>query len=356
MIHLTIEKAKVLQKIDVMVRKTMQMDMTWNWPCGVAYYGMCEAYAFTQNKAYLTALKKRIDQFIELGMPKWTINTCAMGHCLITLYEATSNEMYWVMALSKMDYLRHDALRFGNKVLQHTVPVNNDFPEQAWADTLFMAAFFLLRMGVKLEDKTVIKDALHQYDWHIEYLQDKVTDLWYHGYSNIEKDHMSGFYWARANAWAAYTMSQVNRILPEPYLYPQFMDAQGLLTEQLAALKGTQTDNGLWRTVLDDVQSYEELSASCGIAAAMLVSGNPLHTEYVQKAYDGILQNISDDGRLLNVSGGTAAMLDLDGYRSIFKKWAQGWGQGLGLAFLVETLRAVQLDDVPAKNVEAKEN
>src|SRR5699024_4718211 len=106
-------------------------------------------------------------------------------------------------------YLEKEALRFGDHVLQHTVSANNDFPEQAWADTLFMAAFFLLRMGVLLNDQTLIDDALNQYYWHIKYLQDPATGLYYHGYNNITGDHMSGMFWGRANAWAAYTMSQV---------------------------------------------------------------------------------------------------------------------------------------------------
>ena len=151
---------------------------------------------------------------------------------------------------------------------------------------------------------------------------------------NIRKDHMSGFYWARANAWAAYTMAQVKHTLPEPYLYPPFMDIDCSVRDQLAGLKKLQTEDGLWHTVLDDPKSYEELSASCGIAAAMLANDNPLHTEYVQRAYPAILQSITPDGRVLNVSGGTAVMKDLDGYRNISRTWTQGWGQGLALAFL----------------------
>jgi unsaturated rhamnogalacturonyl hydrolase len=149
---------------------------------------------------------------------------------------------------------------------------------------------------------------------------------------------MSGFFWARANAWAAYTMSQVKARLPKPYLYPPFMDVDCSLRDQLAGLKALQTENGLWRTVLDDTESYEELSASCGIAAAMIVNNNPLHTKYVLKAMDGILDNITPDGRLLNVSAGTAVMNDLNGYRSISRDWMQGWGQGLALAFLTAAL------------------
>ena len=187
-------------------------------------------------------------------------------------------------------------------------------------------------------DEKLIDDALNQYYWHIKYLQDPATGLFYHGYNNITKDHMSGFFWGRANAWAAYTMSEVGRVLPECYLYPKFLDIVGSLNEQLASIKLLQTENGLWRTILDDKDSYEEISASCGIAAAMINKGNPLHIKYLNKATKGILENISEDGRVLNVSGGTAVMKDRDGYRNISRDWIQGWGQGLALAYLAGLL------------------
>lgn len=333
------DRQQIEAVIDKVVRRTMRMDMTWDWPCGVAYYGIARAYEATKNEEYLNLLKERIDEYIEIGVPKvWTVNTCAMGHCLITLYEATGEERYWDLVKSKLDYLRHEALRFGDHVLQHTVSADNDFPQQCWADTLFMAAYFMLRAGVKEQDEELINDALNQYYWHIKYLQEPETGLWYHGYNHITGDHMSGFYWGRANAWAAYTMSRVGMTLPQCYLYPKYMDVSGSLEEQLSAVKLLQTENGLWRTILNDSESYEEVSASCGIAAAMTVKGNPLHVKYVNKALKGVLNEISSDGKVLHVSGGTAVMRDQDGYRNISRDWIQGWGQGLALAFLTSVL------------------
>lgn len=341
MLKLEFDEKEIEEVIDKIVKRTMKMDLTWDWPCGVAYYGIADAYEKTGNEEYLKLLKDRVDELIELGLPSvWTVNACAMGHCLITLYKATGEQKYWDIVMSKINYIRNDALRFGDNVLQHTVSANNDFPEQCWADTLFMAAFFLLRVGVELKDEDIIEDALNQYYWHIKYLQDPVTGLYYHGYNNINKDHMSGFYWGRANAWAAFTMSQVGGILPKCYLYPKYMDVAGSLNEQLAALKLVQTQDGLWRTILDDEGSYEEISASAGIAAAMVTRGNPLHSKYINKAIKGMLANISEDGRVLNVSGGTAVMNDRDGYRNISRDWIQGWGQGLALAFFSQLLVA----------------
>lgn len=337
---LTFDRGQLEEVMMSVARRTMRMDMTWDWPCGVAYYGICRAFEAAGEQGYLDMVRDRVDEYIGLGLPDWTVNTCAMGHCCLSLWKHTGEEKYLDIVKSKIDYLENKALRFGEHVLQHTVSTGNDFPEQAWADTLFMAAYFLLRAGVELKDGALVEDALDQYYWHIKFLQEPSSGLWYHGYNNIQGGHMSGFHWGRANAWAAYTMSRVGKVLPEAYLYPKFMDVQGSLAELLAGLKLCQTEGGLWRTILDDQDSYEEVSASCGIAAAMVENGNPLHTKYVQRAIPGVLKNISPDGRVLNVSGGTAVMKDREGYRGISRDWIQGWGQGLALALLAGLLES----------------
>jgi len=341
MLKLDYDKKQIEDVIDRIVHKTMNMDLTWDWPCGVAYYGVSAAYENTKKEEYLNLLRERVDELINLGVPDaWTVNACAMGHCLITLYEATGEQKYWDLVMSKVNYIQKDALRFGDKVLQHTVSPENTFPEQAWADTLFMAAFVLLRVGIILEDEEMINDAINQWYWHIKYLQNLETGFYYHGYNNITKDHMSGVYWGRANAWAAYTMSQISKKLKKCYIYPRFIDVAGSLNEQLAALKAVQTENGLWRTVLDDPDSYEEVSASAGIAAAMLERGNPLHSKYINKSIKGLLENVSADGKVMNVSGGTAVMNNKEAYREISRDWIQGWGQGLALAFFSALLES----------------
>ncbi len=335
--RLRYDEEEIVKKIDVVVEKTFGMDMTWEWPCGVAFYGVCKAYEITGKKEYIDRLVKWVDKYLELGLPEWTVNSCAMGHTMISLYEATGDEKYMDIAKSKIDYLQNRALRFGDGVLQHTVSPDNDFPEQAWCDTLFMAAYFMLRMGKKLGDEKLVEDALNQYYWHIKYLQDDSTGLFYHGYNNLTKDHMSGFYWGRANGWTSYTMAMAKQYIN--YLYPMFMEIDCSLRDQLAGIKVLQSENGLWHTIADDLDTYEEVSASCGIAAAMIINNNPLHTEYVQKALEGVLENIAEDGRVLNVSGGTAVMKDRQGYADVPKTWIQGWGQGLALAFLANVLK-----------------
>ena len=72
----------------------------------------------------------------------------------------------------------------------------------------------------------------------------------------------------------------------------------------------------------------------------MVSKGNPLYIKYIDKSLNGVLENITAEGRVLNVSGGTAVMKDRDGYRNISRAWTQGWGQGLALTFLAAVLEA----------------
>ena len=59
---------------------------------------------------------------------------------------------------------------------------------------------------------------------------------------------------------------------------------------------------------------------------------------YINKSIRGLLANVSEDGKVMNVSGGTAVMRDREGYRGISRDWIQGWGQGMTLAFFAELL------------------
>ena len=92
MLKLTYEKEKILKVIDAIVQKTMTMDMVWDWPCGVAYYGVSKAYEVTGRKEYLDKLISWTEEYLEMGLPDWTVNACAMGHAMITLYDATKEQ------------------------------------------------------------------------------------------------------------------------------------------------------------------------------------------------------------------------------------------------------------------------
>ncbi len=323
--------------IDRVVDRTFRMDFSWDWPGGVAFYGVCEAYKATGKQEYLEQLKAWVDENMEDGLPKLSVNGVSIGHSLLTLYEFYEDERYIETAKEMAEFLTHDALRFGNGIFQHTVNSETyNFPEQAWVDTMFMAGYFLLRIGVMLDREDYFEDGLKQYHGHEDCLQDSVTNLYYHGWDNIAGNHMSGVFWCRGNAWAAITMARALELVP--VTHPSFMIIEGSLRDQLSALVRLQHDSGLWHTITTDPQSPLETSGSAGIAAALLTKGR-IYNKYTQKSIDGILSKITEDGTVTGVSAGTAVMKDAAGYRGVPDKRIQGWGQGLALTFLAEVLK-----------------
>jgi unsaturated rhamnogalacturonyl hydrolase len=332
----TCDRATLENLIDRVVRRTTAMDLAWDWPAGVAFYGVSQAWTATGKDEYLAYLKGWADERFERGLPKFTVNAVSIGHSLLTLHAATGDEKYLSVAQEMAEFLSKDAVRFGEGVFQHTVSQNYNFPEQAWADTLFMAALFLLRIGAKTGNKAYIADALEQYRWHETFLQDESSNLCFHAWDNIGKNNLSGVYWGRANAWIAITSAEALTHIDA--MNPSFMRIGDALRDQLAALVRVQTPAGLWRTVLTDETAYEETSASAGIGAALVIYSRVFNYDIYQtaiaRAFAGVASKIDTDGTVRGVSAGTAVMPDVQAYKDIPAKRIQGWGQGLTLAFL----------------------
>lgn len=333
---LVFDEKHIRTVIDRVVRRTFQMDYNWDWPGGVAFYGVTEAYEVTGNKEYLELLKNWVDEQLEDGLPRLTVNAVSVGHSLLTLYKATGEQTYIEHAIQMADFLKNDAERFADGIFQHTVNDQTyNFPQQAWVDTMFMAGYFLVRIGAMLDRQDYLEDGIKQYHGHEDFLQDPVTNLYYHGWDHLSQSHMSGIYWGRGNSWAAITMARALNLIH--VTHPSFMVIDCSLRDQLSALVRLQDESGLWHTVLNDPTSYTETSASSGIAAALLSRGK-MYNKYVNKSIEGILGRITEDGSVQGVSAGTAVMRDAQGYKEVPYKRLQGWGQGLALVFLSSLL------------------
>src|SRR5690606_24694425 len=97
--QLVLEENKISQTIDLIVERTMNMDFSWDWPGGVAFYGIAAAYEATGDDKYLQFIKNWIDEELEDGLPQLTVNASSIGHILLTLYKATKDEAYMEHAI-----------------------------------------------------------------------------------------------------------------------------------------------------------------------------------------------------------------------------------------------------------------
>ncbi|MDF2723829.1 MAG: glycoside hydrolase family protein, partial [Paenibacillus sp.] len=115
------------------------------------------------------------------------------------------------------------------------------------------------------------------------------------------------------------------------------------LERQIEQLAKLQSESGLWHTLLDDPDSYEETSATAGLAYSILkaIRKGYVVDEYWQvgmKAVHGILRMIDGEGMVQGVSYGTRMGQSLDFYKSI-PQCPMPYGQSMALLMLVEALR-----------------
>ena len=119
-----------------------------------------------------------------------------------------------------------------------------------------------------------------------------------------------------------------------------------LLTEalmnQVEALKTYQADNGMWHTLIDDDTSYLESSCTAGFCYGILkgIRKGYIDREYEEcgrKALEAVLEKISPEGELMEVSYGTNVGRTLEDYKEIPMS-KMHYGQALAMLVLIEGL------------------
>ncbi len=323
----------------------------WDWPQGVGLYGITKRLKSEENKKRRQFLLQWYQENLKNGLPSRNINTTAPLLALVKLNESWKEPEFEALLHSWAQWLMESLPRTREGGFQHVTSANGDRQgvrlndNQLWIDTIFMAVLFLNQMGLKYGRREWINEACYQMLIHVKYLYDKKTGLFYHGW-NFEGSHNFGeVFWCRGNSW--FTLGSLEYI----EMFHGTMDEgiKRFLAEtfraQVQALGKLQSRNGLWHTVLNDSDSYEEVSGSAAIAAGILkgIRLGILDDKYLEtakSAVNGILRNIGDDGTVLSVSGGTGIGENKEHYKNILIS-PMAYGQSLVILALCEALETI---------------
>jgi unsaturated rhamnogalacturonyl hydrolase len=320
----------------------------WDWPQGVGLYGLLKMMQFQGTEEYREFLHQWFKQNIAQGLPSRNINTTTPLLTLADLNEYYNDPEFEELCVSWAKWLMECIPRTREGGFQHVTSANGDRQgvrlneSEMWIDTLFMTVLFLNKMGQKYQNQEWIDESIHQVLMHIKYLYDTKSGLFFHGWSFNRMDNFGGIFWCRGNSW--FTLG----ILDYLDMFKGTLN-KGVKTfildtykAQVKKLKELQSETGLWHTVLDDPDSYEEVSGSAAITAGILkgIHMGVLDDSYLpcaEKAILAILKNIDSDGTVLNVSGGTGMGYDADHYKNILIA-PMAYGQSLTILALVEAL------------------
>ncbi len=309
----------------------------FDWGPGVGLAGIWRAYEVTGQKRYLDFLIQWVDTHGKEAYSQKTVNSTAPLLTILELYTMTGNETYGKLCDDMASYVLNEAPLTVDGGLEHTVTEDATFSEQMWADTLFMVCIFMARYGRRRGRKDCMDFAARQLKLHYRYLWNEEAGLFYHGWSGKERNHLSGIFWGRANAWIIYSTVEILNEIPE---FEGRDEVITILKKHVEGLARCQREDGLFGTILDDLSAYEEISASAGIACGILrgVKSGYLDEEKREMALRATVrfsEYVSPSGEVLGVSGGTPIMKDAKAYKEI-ERTPTLYGQALMCFALAE--------------------
>ena len=328
-----INKAEILQKIKTMTSAIADIKPTfeevcpigiinfeiWEWTQGVGLYTLWQYYKLSGEISVRERIEKWFNDRFAEGLPEKNVNTMCPMLTMACLYEETKEEKYLPYLHEWATFALNGMTRTQEHGIQHKC-TGCENKEQLWDDTLYMTVMFMAKYGVIFGKPEFIEESEYQFLLHIKYLTDRVTGLWYHGWSFDRGDHFANALWARGNSW-------ITAGIPD---YLELVNPQGAVRKfileafhrQCRALLHLQDESGLWNTLLDDKTSYLESSASANFAYGFLkgmrlgVLGEE-YRESAELAIQALLACISADGVVDKCSYGTGMGMTLQDYKDI---------------------------------------
>ncbi len=315
----------------------------WEWTHGIGLYGLFNYWQQTGDQKALDIITSWFDARLAEGTPTKNVNTVCPFLTLACLYELSPNPAWKPYLEAWAEWVMYEMPRTSEGGLQHIV-YNNVNHQQMWDDTLMMSVMPLAKIGLLLNRPEYVEEAKYQFLIHAQYLADRKTGLWFHGWTFEDNHNFAEALWARGNSWITIAIPEFLDLLdlPEGDAFRRHLIS--ILKRQAEALAEHQSSSGLWHTLINDRQSYVESSAAAGFGYGLMkaVRKRYLGPEYLpvaERAVKGVIGHIDAGGELQNTSFGTAMGSDLDYYRQI-KLTAMPYGQAMAILCLSEYLRS----------------
>ncbi|WP_431224542.1 glycoside hydrolase family 88/105 protein [Serratia sp. L9] len=314
----------------------------WEWTHGIGLYGIYQYYQQTGDLGMQAVIDDWFSARLAEGTPTKNVNTVCPFLTLAYRYEETANPIWRPYLERWAEWVMYEMPRTEKQGLQHIV-YNNENHQQMWDDTLMMSVLPLAKIGKLLDRPEFVEEAIYQFLLHVQYLMDRQTGLWFHGWTYEGNHNFAQARWARGNSWLTIVIPEFLELLDLPEQNATRRYLLQVLESQISALAQCQHESGLWHTLLDDPHSYLESSATAGFAYGILKAVRKRYIDaayapVAEKAVRGVIANINPAGELMQVSFGTAMGTALDYYRQI-PLTSMPYGQAMAILCLSEYLR-----------------
>jgi unsaturated rhamnogalacturonyl hydrolase len=284
----------------------------FNWGEGVQMVGIMQTHERTGNPRYADFVErwaahhvpKGVDELIARIHPKRSgyCGHWVAGTALVYLYEARKNPGPLAIASGIARFIRAGATRSPEGLPGHW---SGNY--QMWVDTLYMTCPLLSKLS-KLESKPeYLDDAASQLLSSAKHMRDERTGLFYHMW-DWEHDRRSDAQWGRGNGWVIMSIADTFEYLPKSH--PSFKPLKELANEYARALVTHLDRDGVVHTVMTDLDSYAECSATTMLVYGLLklVRLGVLPARYrdtALRSWAAVNARFVKDGIVTGVSAGT---------------------------------------------------
>lgn len=249
----------------------------WNYPVGVTLYGLAQmgrtlerpdlvAYAadhVAQTVRWYPYTKWDYKQYKGTGINQSiadidSLDDCgSFGSTMLELYR-DHKQISGVEDLAEVigTYMSQAQERLPDGAFYRKHGQGED---TMWADDLYMSVPFLCRYYELTGNEKYINDAARQFLLFREYLYIPEEKLMSHVY-DFEQSLATGVPWGRGNGWVLFSLSELLSVLPEE------QPERGELLEMFRTLSAGylthQSEEGLWRQVINEPDAYLETSCT----------------------------------------------------------------------------------------------
>jgi len=217
----------------------------------------------------------------------------------LELYKSTRDEQFFRQGIELAD-------------AQWATPGDDGLTHQTrfWIDDIWMIGALQVQAWRATGNMVYLQRAALEIDAYLQKLQ-QPNGLFFHGEG-------APFFWGRGNGWTAAGMAELLSELPSnnPH-YPAILAGYRRMME---ALRRYQAEDGMWRQLVDNPESWNESSATAMFGYAVTIGvkkgllDKSLYTPVYRKAWQALVTYIGEDGKISEVCIGTGKSADIDHY------------------------------------------
>jgi rhamnogalacturonyl hydrolase YesR len=274
---------------------------------GVHYAEACTGFGaarfagLTNDSSTIVKLSKRYMKVIDDRIANTAnhVDVNVYGILPLELYIQTKERRFFEQGIDLAD-------------IQWKNPLPNGLTNQTryWVDDIWMIGSLQVQAFRATGRQVYLDRAALEIDSYLQRLQQS-NGLFHHG-------ERAPFFWGRGNGWAAAGLAELLSELPESN--PHYSSAVEAYRRMMNALLCYQSEDGMWRQLVDKEESWKETSSTAMFGYAISVGvkkgilSKPKFAAAYQKAWLSLVKYVNDEGKITNVCPGTGQSNDMDFY------------------------------------------